>query len=200
MRIEGVESLNVKEEKPLSASPQAPASARPGAGRLKAAERWRDRIEAAITGLLLGGGMLAVVYTVVVRHVAPAYTPYYTSEITVYLVMWAVLLACGSVTHSRAHIKADLVTQLMSPRLRHWSEIAGNVAGFGFALFLIWFGGLVAYEAWFFGDLSATALRFPLWIYYAALPVSGVLIAVGHLRVSIELILSGPDETRIEEK
>lgn len=154
---------------------------------------WRRRIEGWVTGALLGGGMLLVVYTVAMRYLAPAHAPLFTNEITVYMVIWATLLAAGGVTHSRSHVRADLVLHMMSPRQRHILDIVANLAGFAFALFLVRFGAMVAYDAWDFGDLSPTSLRFPLWIYYALLPVAGVLIAIGHLRVAVELMLDGPE-------
>ena len=161
-------------------------------GPLAAADLWRDRIEAAVSGFLLGGGILLVVYTVFVRYVSAAHAPVYTDELTVYIVMWAVLVGCGGITHKRLHVRADLVLHVMSDRVRFICEVAANFAGFAFALFLGWYGFLVAYEAWDFGDLSPTNLRFPLWIYYAALPVAAFLMAVGHLRVAIALLLTGP--------
>lgn len=157
----------------------------------------RERLESLVTGLLLGGAILLVVYTVAVRYFAPAHAPLFTNEVTVYMVIWGTLLASSGVTHSRQHVSADLFTHVMNPRLRHVLEIAANLAGVGFALFLVRFGGMVAYDAWDFGDLSPTSLRFPLWIYYAALPVAAVLIALAHLRVAVELILLGPQDAPV---
>lgn len=173
-----------------------PAERKPG-GRISLGRRidlWRDRIEATVTGLLLGGAILLVVYTVTVRYFAPDMAPLFTNEITVYMVIWATLLAAGGITHAQVHVSADLVTHFMSPRMRHWSDIAANLSGVIFALFLLRWGYQIAYDAWFFNDLSPTSLRFPLWIYYASLPVAGLLMAIGHLRVAIELVVKGPAE------
>ena len=170
-----------------------PASPFRGAGWLARIDRGRALIEGTITGLLLGGAILLVVYTAAVRYVTPAQAPAYTDEITVYAVMWAALLACSAVTHRRQHVRADLVIHVMPPRPKHLAEIAANLTGFGFCLMLAWLGWLVTHEAWDFNDLSPTNLRFPLWIYYAALPVAALLMALGHLRVTIELLLSGPE-------
>ena len=170
------------------------ATERPGEAKSlgRRLDRLRDRVEATLTGFLLGGAILLVVYTVAVRYFMPGLAPLITDEVTVYMVIWATLVASGGITHDRAHVTADLVTHLMRPRLRHLSEIAANLSGVLFALFLLRWGYQIAYEAWDFNDLSPTSLRFPLWIYYASLPVAGLLMAIGHLRVAIELIARGP--------
>lgn len=76
----------------------------------------------------------------------------------------------------------------MSPKAQRLSEIAGQVIGIGFCLLLAWYAGQVTYEAWDFGDLSPTNLRFPLWIYYAALPLAALSMAVRHLIVLASLL------------
>lgn len=176
-------------------APSPPArSSGPLARRSSGLWRWWARIETGLTGLLVGGALALVFYTVLLRYVAPAYAPHVTEELTVYIVMWAVLLACGRVTREREHVRADLVFQLMPRPWQRACDILANLAGVGFALFLAYYGGLVAYEAWDFGDLSATQLRFPLWIYYSALPVAALLIAIGHLRVAFALTRGAPPD------
>ncbi|WGF87986.1 TRAP transporter small permease [Marinivivus vitaminiproducens] len=162
-------------------TPLVTSRAAASSGRWDRFLAWWDAIETGVTGILIGGALALVTYTVVMRYVAPAYAPDFTEEVTVYAVMWSVLLAAGRVSLNREHVRADLVVGSFSARTQHMAAIAANLAGAVFSLFLVVYGGLVAYEAWDFGDLSPTNLRFPLWIYYACLPVAGVLIGVGHL-------------------
>ena len=145
------------------------------------------RLETAVIGILVGGALALVFYTVALRFFVPRHAPLYTEEVTVYAVMWGILLACGRVSRRSDHVRSDLIIQFMSVRVQRWAEVAANLAGVAFAGFLAYFGGRVAYEAWFFGDLSPTLLRFPLWIYYGALPTAAALIGVGHLLAAIDL-------------
>jgi TRAP-type C4-dicarboxylate transport system permease small subunit len=46
---------------------------------------------------------------------------------------------------------------------------------------LAYYGYLVAKDAFEFGDLSTTTLRFPMWIYYSCLPVGAALMTVRYL-------------------
>ena len=149
---------------------------------------WIDRLESLIVGVILGSALLLVVVTILLRYLAPLYAPQITDEVTVYMVMWAVLLACGGITSRGGHVKADLVVGSLSPRVQRICEIAGHVAGIGFCLVLAWFAGQVTYEAWDFGDLSPTNLRFPMWVYYAALPLAAASMAVRHLIVLVGLL------------
>ena len=165
---------------------------------LSAAGSLWGQIEASMSGLLFGGAILLVTYTVLVRYLSPGNAPLYTDEITVYMVMWAVLSGCAGVTRNRQHVRTDLLLHIIPSSLQFYCELAANLAGTGFALFLAWYGGLVAYEAWDFGDVSPTNLRFPLWIYYSALPVAAALMAVGHLQVAITLWRTRPKADRSE--
>lgn len=169
---------------PASEHPDGCSSSRPAGSRPRV---YWARLETGVIGILVGGALALVFYTVVLRFFVPRHAPLFTEEVTVYAVMWGILLACGRISRRRDHVRSDLIIQLMSWRVQRWAEVAANLAGVGFAGFLAYFGGRVAYEAWFFGDLSPTLLRFPLWIYYAALPTAAVLIGIGHLLAAIDL-------------
>jgi len=60
-----------------------------------------------MSGLLFGGAILLVTYTVLVRYLSPGNAPLYTDEITVYMVIWAVLSGCAGVTRNRQHVRTD---------------------------------------------------------------------------------------------
>ncbi len=150
-------------------------------------------VEALIAGGLVAGALILIMYTVLARWLAPEFAPYITEEVTVYMVMWGVLLAVGTVTRERQHIRADLVVQLMPVSAQRALDVLANLVGVAFALFLAWFGYRVAYEAWDFGDVSATTLRFPLWIYYSCLPVAAVAMALGHAVAAIAILTGAPE-------
>jgi TRAP-type C4-dicarboxylate transport system permease small subunit len=147
-----------------------------------------DLIEKCISGALIGGALLLVTVTVLMRLFVPAMAPNYAEEVTVYMVVWAVLIACGGVTRTRSHVRADLVVGFMSPQWQRICDIASNLLGFAFAAFLVWYGFQVAHEAFTYNDLSASHVRFPLWIYYSALPVAAALMCFAHLGTALGLI------------
>jgi TRAP-type C4-dicarboxylate transport system permease small subunit len=137
-----------------------------------------DRLDAALVG---GFGVLALLLAsvnVVLRIAAPRHAIEWGDEVQVYLVVWAVCLSFGAVTAADRHVKADLFVSLLSPGLRRAAAVLADLLGLGMSALLAWYGYLVAHDAWDFGDLSTTTLRFPLWIYYAALPLGAGLMAL----------------------
>jgi TRAP-type C4-dicarboxylate transport system permease small subunit len=59
--------------------------------------------------------------------------------------------------------------------------ILADVLGMLFSVGMVYFGGAVSFQAWEFGDVSTTVLRVPLWIYFAALPAGGFVMAVAYI-------------------
>ena len=139
------------------------------------------RIEGVVVGGLAFFALALCSYNVVVRYFHPAWTLELVDEVQVYVIIWATFLALAVVTISDRHVKADLFVSFFPPPLRHAVEIFVDVLGLGFALVLLWYGGIAAYQSWSYGDVSTTSLRFPLWIYVAALPAGGLALAIGYV-------------------
>lgn len=146
--------------------------------------------ENAIVGLLAAITLGIVVYTIVVRLLAPSLTPSWADETTVYLMIWATFIALSSVTAQNRHVRADLLTNSLPPRPQAALEFLSFLCGAIFAALLTWYGFAVARDAWEFGDLSTTTLRFPMWIYYAALPVGTALMTVRYA-ILVRLMATG---------
>lgn len=143
-----------------------------------------DRLDAILVGGLGMAALLLSSVNVILRAVQPHLAIEWGDEVQVYLVVWAVCLAFSAVTAKGRHIKADLFVEMMPPRLRLAVEAFGDALGLTVSLLLAYLAYRVTYEAWDFGDLSTTTLRFPIWIYQAALPVGMGLMA---LRYAIRL-------------
>lgn len=159
-------------------------------GRLaRLLQRWSSA-ENTIVGLLAAITLCVVVYTIVVRLAVPSLTPSWADETTVYLMIWATFIALSGVTAEARHVRADLLTNSLSPRLQSALELLSFVCGAVFAGLLTWYGFAVAREAWEFNDLSTTTLRFPMWIYYAALPV-GTALMTARYAILVYLMATG---------
>jgi len=138
-----------------------------------------------IEGLLVGGMAIAALalcsFNVAVRFFHPAWTMEMVDEVQVYVIVWAVFLALGAVTVADRHVKSDLFVSFFPPPLKRAVELFVDLLGLAFALLLIWYGGVAAYQSWSYGDVSTTSLRFPLWMYVAALPAGGLTLAIGYV-------------------
>lgn len=139
------------------------------------------RIENLLVGGLAVGALLLCSYNVVVRYFHPAWTLELVDEVQVYVIIWAIFLSLGAVTVADRHVKADLFVSFFPEGLRRASEVFIDLLGLAFAATLLWYGSVAAYQSWSYGDVSITSLRFPLWIYVAALPAGGLALGLGYL-------------------
>jgi len=151
-----------------------------------------DRLDAALVGGLGLAALGLSCLNVILRIVMPSAAIEWGDEVQVYLVVWAVCLSFAAVTAANRHIKADLLIDRMPPRLRAFALLFGDLLGLALSAALCWLGCLITYDTWDFGDVSTTTLRFPLWIYQAALPVGMALMALRYLlRLAARLGLWG---------
>lgn len=139
------------------------------------------RVEDVLVGGLAVGALLLCSYNVVVRFFHPAWTLELIDEVQVYVIVWAVLLSLGAVTVADRHVKADLFVTFFPDGMRRAAELFIDFLGLAFAGMLLWYGSVLAYQSWDYGEVSTTSLRFPLWIYFAALPAGGLALAIGYL-------------------
>lgn len=139
------------------------------------------RIEDVLVGGLAVGALLLCTYNVVVRYFHPAWALELVDEVQVYVIVWAVLLSLGAVTVADRHVKADLFVTFFPERVRRATDLFIDALGLGFAGMLLWYGSILAYQSWDYGDVSTTSLRFPLWIYFSALPAGGLALCIGYL-------------------
>lgn len=146
--------------------------------------RLLDRLDTIFVGGLGMTALLLASVNVVLRGTLPHLAIEWGDEVQVYLVVWAVCLSFSAVTARGRHIKADLFVDMMPPALRTALAVFGDMVGLVVSALLAYLACAVTYEAWDFGDVSSTTLRFPIWIYQAALPVGMALMA---LRYAIRL-------------
>lgn len=138
------------------------------------------RLEEVLVGGLGFLALLVCSYNVFMRYFAPHLALEAADEIQVYLVIWAVFLALGLVTAADRHVRADLFVAMFPAKLRRALGIFGELLGLAFALLLLGTGAAITWQTYTYGDVSTTSLRFPLWIYGAALPVGALLMAVAY--------------------
>ncbi|SHH10301.1 TRAP-type C4-dicarboxylate transport system, small permease component [Pollutimonas bauzanensis] len=150
----------------------------------------RFKVEQTIVGLLGLATLSVCLYNIVVRFVAPSLTLEWSDEVQVYITVWAIFLVLGVVTAADRHVKADLFVGMFSGTVQKRLHIFSDVLGLAFSLLLVYYGALITWQSYAFDDLSISSLRFPLWIYMAALPVGFSLAAVhyvfrivGHFRL-----------------
>ena len=139
---------------------------------------WWDRVERTLVGLLGAVAMIVGVVQVVGRYFFPAYAISWAEEVIVYLVVWGVMIISSQLVRTDGHVRPDLVLRLVGPRGQRWMETFNCVVALAFCLGMIWYGVHIAWSSWTLDEHSASDLGFPMWIYYSALPVGGLLMTV----------------------
>lgn len=129
---------------------------------------------AAAALLLVGEQVLA-------RHFYHPWLVDWSDEVVVYLLMWSVFVSLGRVTAENTHIRTELLADRLTARVGWIVEIVIALLGMAFLAFLGWQGFRVAHEAFVFDDRTASSLRFPIWIYYAILPLACTGMVVGYI-------------------
>jgi C4-dicarboxylate transporter, DctQ subunit len=154
-----------------------------------------DRVEQTLVGLLGLGALAFAVWQVVSRYFAPQQSISYAEEVIVYLLVWAIMIVSSQLTRTDSHVRPDLVLKLVPPGVTRWMEVFNCVAAIAFCGALVWYGHQVVDLALAIDERSASDLRFPMWIYYAALPAGGALMLVRYLiRLGSLLATSGRDD------
>jgi len=137
-------------------------------------------IESLVVGGLATLALAMCSYNVIVRLTVPSMTLDFVEEVQVYMVIWAVFLSLGTVTLLDRHVKSDFFINMFPPKLKHGVEVLADVLGLFFCVFTVYYGAVVAHQAWDFGDVSTTVLRVPLWIYFAALPAGALVMGLAY--------------------
>ncbi len=153
--------------------------------RLARLDRFWDRLERRLVGLLGLAALLIGLVQVTGRYLAPQHAIGYAEEVIVYLVIWAVMLVAGQLVRTDGHVRPDVVLRLLPPQAQRWVEAFNCLVALIFCAGLVWYGWQIVDTALLLDERSSTDLQFPMWIYYLSLPVGGALMAV---RYAIRLL------------
>lgn len=170
-------SMNPEPSHTCDVAQAVPAGPQPVVSRLQ-------RIEDCLVGLLGVAALLVCLANVMLRNLGSGHALSASDEIQVYLIVWAVFLSLGVVTASNRHIKADIFLNWFSPGVKRAASLFSVLLGLAFSMLMTYLGMQITIEAFEFGDVSSTSLRFPLWIYTAALPAGMALMS---LRYAMQL-------------
>ena len=150
-----------------------------------------SRFEEILVGSVALAALALCTYNVFVRYFFAPLVLEWSDEVQVYLVIWSIFLALGLVTAADRHVKADLFVGMFKAVTQRRLLVFAEALGLAFSIFLVAYGGAIAWQTYDYGDVSITSLRFPLWIYAASLPVGGLLMAWRYLVRLIRLLRRG---------
>ena len=100
----------------------------------------------------------------------------WTEELARFLLIWIGILGAAYATGQKMHLAIDLLKPKLKPTRQHRLSLFINGVILLFAISILVIGGFrLIYITQTLGQLSA-ALRIPMTIVYAVLPISGLLV------------------------
>ena len=95
-------------------------------------------------------------------------------EVALLFAVWMTFLGSAVATRDRAHISIDILVDRLPRSMAGGARIIGGLATVAFSLLLVVEGTKLALFSHVF---ESSALRFPMSLFYAALPLGAALIA-----------------------
>ena len=125
------------------------------------------------------------------RYFFPRQSISYAEEVIVYLLIWAIMIVSSQLVRTDGHVRPDLVLNVVPAGVARWMEVFNCIAAIVFCGALVWYGRQVVDIALLIDEHSASDLRFPMWIYYAALPAGGLLMLIRYV-IRLVGMVTGP--------
>jgi C4-dicarboxylate transporter, DctM subunit len=142
--------------------------------------RMIDRINvicAFLSGICLLLITVFVTYDVVARYFFNAPTKW-VLESSIYLCLASVFLGGGYVLQKDNHILVDVLVNVLPARTRIQLASITSILSFSYCFLLFWQGGKIALGSLWQGEVSPTALQFPMFIPRGMVCVGGGLLCL----------------------
>jgi TRAP-type C4-dicarboxylate transport system permease small subunit len=162
--------------------------------------KWRalDRLELVLMmlcGLLCFGFSLSVMFDIVTRTIGHPWL--WLQEVTSTLFIYAIFLGAATATRRNDHLYLTAISEALHGTPRLIVEIIIRIVVLGVAFCLIWFGYINYLRG--FGSFRLPSGT-PIASLYAAIPLSGVLIALFAIEQLVNGIRNGFDHPEPPEE
>ncbi len=147
---------------------------------LEKADKYLTYFENASVVVFLSTAIILAFVEVVLRY-AFATSIVWSSEVVVVCIIWAVFIGLSMTLRKGAHIKVEVVVDLLSGKKRFAVVLLSTLIGIVFALFLFFYS--IKYTAFLkeSGEISITT-DIPEYIYFLALPIGGFLFSIRYIQ------------------
>lgn len=154
---------------------------------------WLIWVEEKLIGFLAICSLLLAVTEMVLRYFLPRQLPDWTSEVVIYLITAAVMLSGGLLVTEGRHVRADLLLRLGSPSLQRSFEIGFCLVGIAVCAVFFERGIGIVEFALMLDARSDSSLQFPVFIYYAFVPLAfGLMLFHYVIRLARYIFLFDP--------
>ena len=149
-----------------------------------------DRVEGfLVTALMLVATVVAIIQ-VAARYIFNN-SLYWSEELILYSLITMSFLTASMGVRYAAHISVEAAYAFVSPRMERVLHFVAVLLGLVFAATLIWFGTRLSLNTMKMNQLSS-AMRIPVGMVYAVIPISGAFMVIRYCLILREL-LAGRD-------
>ncbi|MGE0744021.1 MAG: TRAP transporter small permease [Rhodospirillales bacterium] len=143
-----------------------------------------DRLADRATALLFLVASVAMFAMVITRYFF-AWSDPSVEIVGRYLMIWGAFLGVGCAARRDVNIRFTLLETALAPRGRRILRVLGCALAAAFAAGLALSGLSLVEETRMFDEVMPTALRWPIWVFHAALPAGGALLALQQIRLMV---------------
>jgi C4-dicarboxylate transporter DctQ subunit len=126
-----------------------------------------------LAGGLLFFGLSLIMLNVILRYFFNASRSVY-DEFSAYFIVWGTMIGIAVALRDNYHIMVDLLFIRIPLRIRRWVSVVANLVGLAFGIFYTYSGIQLVNNYLTYGQRSDNS-RFPLWIVYLIMPISGLM-------------------------
>lgn len=133
-----------------------------------------------LSGILIFFMTVTVSADVIFRNLKWTNLPWVV-EVSEYILFIATFLAAPWVMHKDGHTRVDLVIRMLPVPAGKVTRTIADCVALAVCLFLLYYGGRTAIEAFLLNTQIFKQLVIPEWWLYSVIPVSGTLLAIEFL-------------------
>ncbi len=141
----------------------------------------------AVLGVCLLLALVAVMSVQVASRQIPALSAPWSEEAARFLFAWLAFTGTALAVQRSAHIAITAAVDRLGAGTRRGIEVVVRLLVMVFAALMVWYGVRLCLST----ALVSTVMRIPMWVPYAAIPLSGALVLV-HAAVGIVKVVAGP--------
>ncbi|WP_110928450.1 TRAP transporter small permease [Bacillus massiliglaciei] len=142
-------------------------------------KKWKKTyslFEDLLSGFFLLSGLALIFYEVIMRYIFNSPSTWIT-EVSTVMVTWGILFGLSVALRDKHHISVDILYSVLPQFLQRKVDYFANLVGIVFCGFYAWSGIALVIHTLETGQTSMDT-GIPLWMYYLAVPISGVLFLV----------------------
>ncbi len=163
--------------------------------------RWANALSEAagyLSAVALVAATLVMLHGVGSRYFFGRATVWQT-ETSIYLLLFVTFFGAAYGLKHHAHVGVDLLVDKLPGRGKLLARLVTSLLSLALVLVVLWKGTGLWYEAWEGGFRSSTALRAPLSVVYAILPLGMLLVAFQYMAFIVEGGLALAGKVRTED-